>query len=80
MIFPMTLRRPQVVTALVFVLATFASIAPHLTILVYQAVGATPPAGLLLFCPLHHAFGEVHHAAPPSFQLQARPLATPPPT
>jgi hypothetical protein len=74
----MTVRRPQVLTAIIFGLATLASFGPHLTVLVYQAAGATPPAGLLLFCPLHHAFGEIHHAAPPPFQLHAKPLATPP--
>jgi hypothetical protein len=75
----LALPRRQIVALVVFALATLVSFAPHLSILVFQMVGATPPAGLLLFCPLHH-FGEVHHAATPAFQLNARPLVTPPST
>jgi hypothetical protein len=74
----MTLRRPQILTVVVFVIATFVSFAPHLAVLAYQAAGATPPAGLLLFCPLHHALGETPHAAPAPFALHARPLVHPP--
>jgi hypothetical protein len=74
----MTLRRPQHLTALVFAAATFVSFAPHLAVLAYQATGAQAPAGLLLFCPLHHALGETPHAASVSFQLHAKPLVRPP--
>jgi hypothetical protein len=74
----MTVRRPQHLTALVFVAATLVSFAPHLAVLAYQATGAQAPAGLLLFCPLHHVLGEAPHAESASFQLRAEPLVRPP--
>ncbi|HEY5429007.1 MAG TPA: hypothetical protein VIK04_07790 [Solirubrobacteraceae bacterium] len=67
----MTLRsHPRAVAALVFTFATLVSLGPHLMILGYQVAGATPPAGLLLLCPLHRLEAE----RAPALVLHARPL------
>jgi hypothetical protein len=66
------LPRAQVIPPVVVALATIASLGPHLLILGAHALGATPPAALLLFCPLHHT-EAAHHAA--GWSLSAKPLA-----
>jgi hypothetical protein len=67
----MTLRRhPQAVVAVVFTCATLLSLGPHLMMLGYRVAGATPPAALLLLCPLHR-LGAGHA---PALVLHARPL------
>jgi hypothetical protein len=67
----MTLRRhPPAVVATVFALATAASLGPHLAMLGYRVTGATPPAELLLLCPLH----QLEAGRPPAFTVHARPL------
>jgi hypothetical protein len=67
----MSLRRhPNVVVAVVFVVATLASLGPHLLMLGYSVAGAKPPAALLFVCPLHRLdSGHAH-----SFVLKAKPL------
>jgi hypothetical protein len=67
-------RHPQIVVAIVFVLATFASLGPHLLILGYGVAGARPPAELLLVCPLHRLESSPAHPVP-HLVLHAKPLA-----
>jgi len=67
----MSLRRhPNLVVALVFAVATLASLGPHLLMLGYSVAGAKPPAALLLVCPLHRLDTPHPHA----FVLKAKPL------
>ena len=67
----MSLRRhPNVVVAMVFAVATLASLGPHLLMLGYSVAGAKPPAALLLVCPLH----RLDTPPPHSFVLKAKPL------
>jgi hypothetical protein len=66
-------RHPQVVVVLVFVLATVASLGPHLLILGYGVAGARPPAELRLLCPLHYLDSHPAHPAQ-RLVLQAKPL------
>jgi hypothetical protein len=67
----MSLRRhPHVVAALVFVLATVASLGPHLLLLGYSVAGAKPPPALLFVCPLH----RLDAGPAPQFVLKAKPL------
>jgi hypothetical protein len=54
----------------VFTCATLLSLGPHLMMLGYWVAGATPPAALLLLCPLHR-LGAGHA---PALVLHARPL------
>jgi hypothetical protein len=67
----MSLRRhPHVVVAVVFALATLASLGPHLLMLGYSVAGARPPSALLFVCPLHRLdTGHAHE-----FVLKAKPL------
>jgi hypothetical protein len=67
-------RHPQIVVAIVFVLATVASLGPHLLILGYGVAGARPPAALLLVCPLHRLDSSPAHPSP-RLVLHAKPLA-----
>jgi hypothetical protein len=66
-------RHPNLVVAVVFAVATLASVGPHLMMLGYSVAGAQPPAALLLVCPLHRldASGRTHAH---SFVLKAKPL------
>ena len=67
----MNLRRhPNLVVAVVFAVATLASLGPHLMILGYSVAGARPPAALLFICPLH----RLDHPAAHGFALKAKPL------
>jgi hypothetical protein len=67
----MSLRRhPNLVVAVVFAVATLASMGPHLLMLGYSVAGAKPPAALLFVCPLHRLDGG--HGR--GFLLQAKPL------
>ncbi len=67
----MSLRRhPNLVVAVVFAVATLASLGPHLLMLGYSVAGARPPAALLLICPLHRLDTPQTH----SFVLKAKPL------
>jgi hypothetical protein len=67
----MSLRRhPHVVVAVVFALATLASLGPHLLMLGYSVAGARPPSALLFVCPLH----RLDTAQANDFVLQAKPL------
>jgi len=67
----MSLRRhPHVLVAVVFALATLASLGPHLLMLGYSVAGAKPPSALLFVCPLHRLdTGQAHE-----FVLKAKPL------
>jgi hypothetical protein len=67
----MSLRRhPNLVVAVVFAVATLASLGPHLLMLGYSVAGARPPAALLFVCPLHRLdAGQAH-----TFVLKAKPL------
>jgi hypothetical protein len=56
------LASPNLIVGVVMALATFGSFGPHLLILGYKVAGASPPATLLFFCPLHQ-LGEQHTAA-----------------
>jgi hypothetical protein len=53
---------PNLIVGVVMALATFGSFGPHLLMLGYKVAGASPPATLLFFCPLHQ-LGEQHTAA-----------------
>jgi hypothetical protein len=64
-------RHPQIVVAVVFAIATLASLGPHLLMLGYSVAGAKPPATLLLVCPLHGLDTPAAH----QFVLQAKPLS-----
>jgi hypothetical protein len=66
------LPKAQLIPPLVIALATVASLGPHLLILGCHVVGATPPAELLLFCPLHHA---EHAQQAQTWSLDVKPLA-----
>ncbi|HEX3689679.1 MAG TPA: hypothetical protein VHV28_08280 [Solirubrobacteraceae bacterium] len=67
----MSLRRhPNLVVAMVFAVATLASLGPHLLMLGYSVAGAQPPAAVLYICPLHRL--DTGHARP--FVLKAKPL------
>jgi hypothetical protein len=67
----MNLRRhPNLVVAVVFAVATLASLGPHLMMLGYAVAGARPPAALLFVCPLHRL--DTSHAQ--GFALKAKPL------
>lgn len=67
----MNLRRhPNLVVAVVFAVATLASIGPHLMILGYSVADARPPAALLFICPLHRLDQPRAHG----FVLKAKPL------
>ncbi len=67
----MSLRRhPNLVVAVVFVVATLAALGPHLLMLGYSVAGAKPPAALLLVCPLHRLDTLQKHP----FVLKAKPL------
>jgi hypothetical protein len=67
----MSLRRhPNLVVAMVFAVATLASLGPHLLVLGYSVAGARPPSALLLVCPLHRL--DTPHAQ--TFALKAKPL------
>jgi hypothetical protein len=63
-------RRPNLVVAVVFAVATLTSLGPHLLMLGYSVAGARPPAALLLICPLH----RLDATQPHSFVLKAKPL------
>jgi hypothetical protein len=68
----MSLRRhPQIVVAVVFAIATLASLGPHLLMLGYSVAGAQPPPALLLVCPLHRLDTPPAH----QFVLKAKPLS-----
>jgi len=68
----MSLRRhPNLVVAVVFAVATLASIGPHLLMLGYSVAGVRPPAALLFVCPLHRLDAPSAHP----FVLKAKPLA-----
>jgi hypothetical protein len=68
----MSLRgHPQMVVAVVFAIATLASLGPHLLMLGYSVAGAKPPAALLLVCPLHRLDTPPAHP----FVLKAKPLS-----
>jgi hypothetical protein len=68
----MSLRRhPHIVAAVIFALATLASLGPHLLILGYSVAGAKPPPALLLVCPLHRLDSSPAH----KFVLKAKPLS-----
>ncbi|MGZ4166337.1 MAG: hypothetical protein ACXVRW_00100 [Solirubrobacteraceae bacterium] len=63
-------RNPHLVVAVVFTLATVASLGPHLLMLGYSVAGAKPPPALLFVCPLHYLdTGRAH-----TFVLKAKPL------
>lgn len=64
---------PNLVVALVFAVATLASLGPHLMMLGYSVAGAKPPAALLLVCPLHRLDASGHAHAQP-LVLKAKPL------
>ncbi|HEY1714588.1 MAG TPA: hypothetical protein VGG07_16930 [Solirubrobacteraceae bacterium] len=66
-------RHPNLVVAVVFAVATLASLGPHLMMLGYSVAGAKPPAALLLVCPLHRLDASGHSHAQP-FVLTAKPL------
>ena len=67
----MSLRRhSQVVVAVVFALATLASLGPHLLMLGYSVAGAKPPVALLFVCPLH----RLDNGNAREFVLKAKPL------
>ncbi len=66
-------RHPNLVVALVFAVATLASLGPHLMMLGYSVAGAKPPGALLLVCPLHRLDTSGHSQAQP-FALKAKPL------
>jgi hypothetical protein len=63
-------RHPHLVFAVVFALATVASLGPHLLMLGYSVAGAKPPSALLFVCPLH----RLDARPAPEFVLKARPL------
>lgn len=64
-------RHPNLVIAMVFAVATLASLGPHLLMLGYSVAGARPPAAVLFLCPLHRL--DAGHAH--SFVLKAKPLS-----
>jgi hypothetical protein len=64
-------RHPQIVVAVVFAIATLASLGPHLLMLGYSVAGAKPPPALLLVCPLHRLDTPPAH----QFVLKAKPLS-----
>jgi hypothetical protein len=64
--------RAHLIAPAVIVLATLASLGPHLLMLGYHVAGAAPPSELLLLCPLHH-LTSAHPA--PSWTVPAKPLA-----
>jgi hypothetical protein len=67
----MSLRRhPNLVVAVVFAVATLASLGPHLLMLGYRVAGSTPPAAVLFICPLHRLDTPPAHP----FVLKAKPL------
>ena len=66
-------RHPTLVVAVVFAVATLASLGPHLMMLGYSVAGAQPPPALLLVCPLHRLDDSRHGDAHP-FVLKAKPL------
>jgi hypothetical protein len=63
-------RHPHLVAAVVFALATAASLGPHLLMVGYSVAGARPPAALIFVCPLHRLDG----GHPREFTLRAKPL------
>jgi hypothetical protein len=63
-------RHPNLVVAMVFAVATLASLGPHLLMLGYSVTGTRPPAALLFVCPLHRL--DAGHTQ--SFTLKAKPL------
>jgi hypothetical protein len=63
-------HHPHLIAAMVFVLATFASLGPHLLMVGYSVAGAKPPAALSFVCPLH----RLDSAHEPKFVLKAKPL------
>lgn len=63
-------RHPNLVVAVVFAVATLASLGPHLVMVGYAVAGATPPPGLLLVCPLHRLDTPPQHP----LVLNAKPL------
>jgi hypothetical protein len=69
----MRLRRAPVVVAAVFTLATLGTFGPHLVMLGYKIAGAKPPAGLVLFCPLHSL--DSGRPPEPAFALHAKPFS-----
>jgi hypothetical protein len=46
-------RRPNVIVVLGLLVATLASLGPHMMILGYTLADAKPPAALVFLCPLH---------------------------
>ena len=66
-------RHPNLIVAVVFAVATLASLGPHLMMLGYSVAGARPPAALLLVCPLHR-FDVSRQSPAQSFALRAKPL------
>lgn len=67
----MSLRRhPNLVVAVVFAVATLASLGPHLLMLGYRVADTKPPAALLFICPLH----RLDTPQPQQFVLKAKPL------
>jgi hypothetical protein len=63
-------RHPNLLVAVVFAVATLASLGPHLLMLGYSVAGAKPPAALLFVCPLHRLDTPRAH----TFVLKAKPL------
>ena len=63
-------RHPRLVATVVLVLATLASLGPHLLMVGYSVAGAKPPAALIFVCPLHRL--DAGH--PRDFTLRAKPL------
>jgi hypothetical protein len=64
-------RHPRFVVAVVFAIATLASLGPHLLMLGYSVAGAKPPATLLLVCPLHRLDTPTAH----QLVLKPKPLS-----
>jgi hypothetical protein len=63
-------RHPHLIAAVVFALATVASLGPHLLMVGYSVAGTRPPAALIFVCPLHRLdSGHVQQ-----FVLKAKPL------
>ena len=63
-------RHPNLVVAVVFAVATLASLGPHILMLGYRVAGTNPPHALLFICPLH----RLDTPQPHTFVLKAKPL------
>jgi hypothetical protein len=66
-------HRPNVIVVLGLVVATLASLGPHMMILGYTLADAKPPAALVFLCPLHRLEATSGAPAASHLVLTAKP-------